>query len=161
MKKIDDAGFVRIILHSSNSSECKVKIIDQAVNDIDCLDWHYSSYPINFLDTSIHTPLLRFFNVKWQTIDGEIDSGVIKNLSVGYIFAIAGQSNAQGWSYPNYIDAHGLIRMLLDDSAWQKGQDPTGGKWASPWIEFANKLQDLLNDGFPIGLVNVGVGGTG
>ena len=88
-------------------------------------------------------------------------SGRIENLSVGHIFAIAGQSNAQGWSPPPFINPHGDIRMLRGDSAWQAGEDPTGGMYASPWIEFSYKLQELLNDSLPIGLVNAAIGGTG
>ncbi len=161
IQKVNDSGFLRFILRSSNSSGCKVKVINQNGSDIAGLDWHYFTLPNNTVDTSFFVPLLHSFNLKWETTNGKIDSGVITNLSVGYIFGIAGQSNAQGWSYPNYIYPQGKIRMLLNDSAWQNGQDPTGGKWASPWIEFANKLQTLLNDSLPIGLVNVGVGGTG
>lgn len=161
IQKISDSASLRILFNSNETKRINLRIIDSLGNDIPNYSWNKFSFQKNILDTILIIPIHKKFAIQWRTVDGQIDSGVIPNLSVGHVFGITGQSNAQGWSYPDFISPQGSIRMLLNDSAWQKGEDPTGGKWASPWIQFANRLQDLVKDSLPIGLVNVAVGGTG
>ena len=161
IQKTYDSGYLRILCNGSKSKKIKLKLTDSLGNDVPEFGWRELSFNNNVLDTFFTIPIIRKFTIAWHTLDGQRDSGKIKNLSVGHVYAIAGQSNAQGWSPPPFISPHGDVRMLRNDSTWQAGADPTGGKYASPWIEFSNKLQELLKDSLPIGLVNTAIGGTG
>jgi len=161
IQKVSDSGYLRILCRSNNTKNVSLKIADGSGDDISGFGWHDLSFYHNIVDTAFTIPVLGNFTVLWRNLDMSADSGIIPGLAVGHVFGIAGQSNAQGWSYPNYIPPQGDIRMLLYDFAWEIGRDPTGGKWESPWIQMSNTLQKLLNDSLPIGLVNVAVGGTG
>jgi len=153
--------FVRFISVSTSSTKIGLKITDSVGSNIPSLSLLEFSFHNNTLDTFFTFPQLSKFTIVWHILDGEIDSGKIDNLCVGHVFGIAGQSNAQGWSPPPFVTPQGNIRMLRNDSAWEAGEDPTGGMYASPWIQFANRLQGLLNDSLPIGIVNAAIGGTG
>jgi len=161
LQKVSDSGYMRLTLTSPSSSKIRLRLIGNTGVEISGYGWKDFILRNNTLDTFYMVPVLNNFYLEWQTLDGMIDSNVIGNLCIGHVFGIAGQSNAQGWSFPTYIPPQGNIRMLLYSDSWQKGEDPTGGKSASPWIQMSNTLQKLLNDSLPIGLVNVAIGGTG
>lgn len=125
--------------------------------------WDSISVRNGVVDTLLTVPkLLVNYALYWRTGTSSADTGgVVANLTPGHIMGIAGQSNAQGYTYDMITTAVGDIRMLINDSAWQPAHEPTGGVAGGPWIVMANELYQLIGDTLPIGIVNVAVGSSG
>jgi hypothetical protein len=157
IEKNGNFGLIRFQGSSAKDQNVSMTFVDSLGKAISGFSDLQLSFKNGVLDSTIPCPVSKKFSARWKS---DLDSGTIDNLAVGHLFAIAGQSNAQGWSPPPFITPIGDIRMLRNDSSWQKGEDPTGGMYASPWIGFANRMQQLLQDSLPIGLINVAVGGT-
>ena len=92
---------------------------------------------------------------------GDTTAGSIANLCPGHIVGIAGQSNAQGWTFEMVHDPTGMSRVLRDTLAWQPAREPTGNVAGGPWIVMSDVLYQMIGDSLPIGIVNVAIGGTG
>ena len=121
IQKVSDSGYLRILCTSNNTKKISLKIADGFGNEIPGFGWRDLSFTNNILDTAFSIPVVGNFNINWRNIDIREDSGIIPSLAVGHVYGIAGQSNAQGWSYPNYIPPQGNIRMLLSNIGWQLG----------------------------------------
>ncbi len=126
--------------------------------------WVSVSVQMNgIVDTMLIVPKsLINYAVYWRTgLTSNDTGGVVANLTPGHVIGIAGQSNAQGYTYDMITTAVGDIRMLLNDSSWQPAHEPTGGVAGGPWIVMSNELYQLIGDTLPIGIVNVAVGSSG
>ena len=83
------------------------------------------------VDTLIRVPKsLRDYAIYWRTGLTTADTGgAIAGLTPGHIIGVAGQSNAVGWVWPppgEFVAvAEGDIRMLTNDSGWQRAAEPT------------------------------------
>src|SRR5207249_7780957 len=121
IQKVNDSAQLHLLFTSQDSKKLGLSLFDSVGKRISGFTSFVFSFHNNFLDTTILIPVLRNFTLSFRS---ERDSGSISNLCVGHIFGIAGQSNAQGWSPPPFVEPHGDIRMLRNDSAWQKGEDP-------------------------------------
>ncbi len=154
-------GELHLVLHTdAKTTFFQYRILDETSNAIKGYDWRRINFLNRRIDTILWLPLEQNLTLQWQT-DGRLEGGLISAIKIGHLFAIAGQSNAQGWS-PQPVAALACdARMLWSDEHWYTAIDPTGGKWGSPWIAFANEFAALVNDSLPIGIINVAVGGTG
>jgi hypothetical protein len=115
------------------------------------------------LDTIVALPIGRVtYSLYWSADSaGSTVRGVIHGLTPGHIIGIAGQSNAQGYTWPMIEPARGDIRMLRNNDNWEHAAEPTGNVAGGPWIVMANRLYEQLGDSLPIGIVNTAIGGTG
>ncbi len=115
------------------------------------------------VDTLITVPKsLRNYSIYWRTgLAANDTGGMISGLTPGHIIGIAGQSNAQGFTWEMIVPAEGDIRMLpRNDSTWVPAHEPTGGAGGGPWIVMANELYQRIGDTLPIGIVNAAIGST-
>jgi hypothetical protein len=152
-------------LHLSLQTDAKTtllqfRILDSVDKPLKGYDWSTINFKHRSIDTILSLPLVQDLTLQWRT-DGRLEGGLLTHLKIGHLFAIAGQSNAQGWSAQPVADLKCDARMLWNDYKWHVADDPTGGKWGSPWIEFANQFASLVHDSLPIGIINTAVGGTG
>jgi hypothetical protein len=129
--------------------------------------WNSITMKDGIVDTLLRVPKsLRDYGLYWRTgIYMGDTGGEIAGLTPGHIIGIGGQSNAVGWVWPPspifVAVPQGDIRMLINDSFWQRAEEPTDGEGQGPWIEMANELYAQIGDTLPIGIVNTAVGGTG
>jgi len=136
-------------------------------SDIDTSDprsgWRYIQSQNAEIDTIFMlSKTLRNYSLLWSAGSGANDtSGIIAGLTPGHIIGIAGQSNAEGFSWDPVAEAIGDVRMLRIDSVWRHASEPTGTVAQGPWIVMANELYKKIGDTLPIGIVNTAVGGTG
>jgi|GEM_PF-2400051 len=115
------------------------------------------------VDTLLWVPKsLRDYSLYWRTgLSSNDTGGIIAGLTPGHIIGIAGQSNAEGFTYDMIVPAEGDIRMLKNTNSWQTAHEPTGGFGGGPWIVMSNILYRCIGDSLPIGIVNAAIGATG
>ncbi len=129
--------------------------------------WVSVSVQNGIVDTLVTVPRsLLNYALYWRTGLSNTDTGGdVANLTPGHIIGIAGQSNAVGYVWPPVgvfvAVPEGDIRMLINDTFWQRAEEPTDGAGQGPWIEMANELYAQIGDSLPVGIVNTAVGGTG
>lgn len=167
IKPPKEAGLLRIVIRSGREAGDRVLAVDYKLatdKGEPILDpfWSALKATEGKIDTTIVVPFLSksfTFHYKIVTPDS-IYTGSSYHLRIGHIFAIAGQSNAQGWSPPPYPQPDGDVWVLRNFRYWEYGAIPSGLRWNGPWIYMANYFQKLVNDSLPIGIVNMAKGGT-
>src|SRR5579883_1169812 len=125
--------------------------------------WTNVSVIRDTVDTLLTVPRnLRNYSIYWRTGQSATDTGgIIPGLTPGHVIGIAGQSNAQGYTWSMIEGANGDIRMLRNDRGWEPAKEPTGNMAGGPWIVMSNMLYASIHDTLPIGIVNTAIGSTG
>ncbi len=154
-------GELHLILRTdAKTTIFEFRILDRLDKAIPGYDWSDINFKQQSIDTILWLPLVQDLTLQWRT-NGRLEGGLLTHIEIGHLFAIAGQSNAQGWSPQPYVGLSCDARMLWNDYAWHPAEDPTGGKWGSPWIAFVNQFSRLVHDSLPIGIINTAAGGSG
>lgn len=84
---------------------------------------------------------------------------IARHISVGEVYIIAGQSNAEGTAVMNIYEEPKIgVNALSKDGNWDIASHPIGGYGHSPFITFGKAIQRKLN--CSVGLIPRAVGGS-
>ncbi len=147
---------LRLHLTISGYQNFSIKLSSDIDTTSPLVGWVPVAISNGVVDTLITVPKsLRDYALYWRTGVSPGDTGgTIPGLTPGHVIGIAGQSNAEGFTYDMVVTPDGDIRMLKTDTTWQPAHEPTGRFGGGPWIVMANQLYRSLGDSLPIGIVN-------
>lgn len=93
---------------------------------------------------------------------GTAPTASVEHVSVGDLFVIAGQSNADGRGDKHVLldPAHRYVGVKFRHNAWSRGDDPSAndGDYGSPWPMVLNDL--IPDQQVPLGFIAAAVGST-